>query len=62
LAVGTIGLVRGSSKKQRIAKAQLEEMRKQTELMRQAVGDTDVERRGQAALARSRELQRLARE
>jgi hypothetical protein len=67
LAVGTFGLVRGSSKKQRVAKAQLEEMRKQTEVMRQAVGDTavgdtDVERRGQAALARSRELQRLAKE
>jgi hypothetical protein len=61
-AVGTGGVVRGSSKKQRAAKAHLQEMRKQTEMMRQAVGDPDAEARGQAALARSRELQRLAKE
>jgi hypothetical protein len=35
MAVSTLGLVRGSSKKQRVAKASLKELRKQTELMRQ---------------------------
>jgi hypothetical protein len=57
-----MGLIRGSSKKQRVAKAQLKEVRKQTEVMRQAVGDPDVEARGQAALVRSRQLQQLAKE
>lgn len=41
LAVGTVGVVRGSSKKQRNAKAQLKELREQTELLRQE----DAERR-----------------
>lgn len=35
LAVGTLGLVRGSSKKQRVAKAQLNELRAQTQLMQE---------------------------
>ncbi|MBB4689844.1 DUF2510 domain-containing protein [Amycolatopsis jiangsuensis] len=33
LMVGTGGVVRGSSKKQRVAKAQLKELRKQTSMM-----------------------------
>ncbi|WP_329063068.1 DUF2510 domain-containing protein [Amycolatopsis sp. NBC_01480] len=32
LMIGTAGVVRGSSKKQRVAKAQLKELRKQTEI------------------------------
>jgi hypothetical protein len=40
LAVSTLGLVRGSSKKQRVAKAQLNELRTQTRLMQdQATAD-----------------------
>lgn len=35
LAVSTLGLVRGSSKKQRVAKAQLNELREQTRLMQE---------------------------
>lgn len=35
LAVSTLGLVRGSSKKQRVAKAQLNELRAQTQVMQQ---------------------------
>lgn len=35
-AVSTLGLVRGSSKKQRVAKAQLDEIKKQTEILRSA--------------------------
>ncbi|WP_300008071.1 hypothetical protein [Pseudonocardia sp.] len=33
LMIGTAGLVRGSSKKQRVAKAQLKELREQTRIM-----------------------------
>jgi hypothetical protein len=33
LMIGTVGVVRGSSKKQRVAKAQLTELRKQTEIV-----------------------------
>ncbi|GAA1863463.1 DUF2510 domain-containing protein [Pseudonocardia ailaonensis] len=35
LAVGTLGVVRPNSKKQRVAKGQLKEMRKQTQLLEQ---------------------------
>jgi hypothetical protein len=35
LALGTLGLVRGSSKKQRVAQAQLDELRAQTLLMQE---------------------------
>lgn len=57
LALGTVGVVRPNSKKQRVAKAQLKELKKQTKAIESAVGDSAAEARGQAALARSRQLQ-----
>lgn len=62
LSVSTVGLVRGSSKKQRVAKAQLKELRKQTGMMADAVEEQERQARGDAALARSRELQQAARQ
>jgi hypothetical protein len=59
LAVGSLGLVRGSSKKQRVAKAQLREMRKQTSLLKE---DVEREAREQAALQRSRVLPQVVRQ
>jgi hypothetical protein len=62
LAVSTVGLVRGSSKKQRVAKSQLKELRKQTGMMSDAVEEQNWQARGEAALARSRELQQAAKQ
>lgn len=46
LAVGTVGVVRGSSKKQRVAKAQLHELREQTRLIREeAAAAQEAQRR-----------------
>jgi Protein of unknown function (DUF2510) len=50
LALGTVGLVRPSSKKQRVAKAQLNELRKQTAVLQRA----------EAAAAQQQHEQQLA--
>ncbi|MBB2500251.1 DUF2510 domain-containing protein [Amycolatopsis echigonensis] len=48
LMLGTGGLVRGSSKKQRVAKAQLNELRKQTRLAESQAGANDAQGSGYA--------------
>lgn len=69
LAVGSIGLVRGSSKKQRVAKASLQELQAQTELAQRqlelvqgaATGQLPLwaTRPGQTATERYTEIQEM---
>lgn len=44
LMIGTAGLVRGSSKKQRVAKAQLKELKQQTKLMAEQAREEQQDR------------------